>query len=148
MSAEANQNVRDAIQRVAHTEPDGARWLDFFGDQHDVQAIGEAIAASVADLPVDAILTWFHPDETVLGHVVATCLGVKRGAIEEDLGLLTLMPSDWQRSRVVVVASQFPMFRGADVVQSVVEGAGHEYVASVALSVDDGIVVERAATQG
>lgn len=138
-----DQTARDAIGRVAHTEPDGARWLDLFGDQQDVLTIGDAIAAAVADLPVDAVVTWFHPDEAVLGHVVAARLGVRRGAIDEDLGLLTLMPNDWRPSRVVVVASQFTRFQGADVVQSVLEGAGHEHLASVHLSVEDGIVVER-----
>ncbi len=113
---------------------DSQRWFDYASDPAAVEVLGRAIADAGRGHKPSAVVTWLSPDDTVLGHIVARELGVCRGAVDIDLGLLTLEPALPNESRVLLVASSFDDRHSIGSMRTLLEGQGHTLVASVSIA--------------
>lgn len=117
----------DLFSAVSTTDTDGRIWVDLALDARATEALGALVVECSALAPINAVVTWFAPDDTVIGHVVSRELGVPRSSIEVDLGLMTLSPALPVGARVLLV---------------VVDPSAHEPVAAVAgLLANHGLVL-------
>lgn len=131
------QNLRALI--VA--ENNGNTWFDASSDPELVETVGKAIASSVADPRISAVVGWFDADQAVLTHVVARELGVPRAAVDADLGLLNLYPRLRGAHGVLVLTPLHTGLVSLSSLKTFLERAGHTVIAAIGLDPDLGLIV-------
>jgi hypothetical protein len=126
------------------TEDDaGRRWVDLARDPKAVQRLGEVVADACSALEVEAVASWWDPDDTVLAHVVARALEVPRLWMDDPRGLLTLGDAPVAGTRVLLVGVAFVPGRSVDVSVSSLRGMGCAVAGVVELLTEDGPALTR-----